>query len=77
MICPLIHIPNHMSSHTHTQSHILSHTHTLITCPSHTHTSVISPPPTPQSHPSQFQSQSLPLPYHIIMCTYLVPYEAI
>ena len=76
--CPLMHIPNHLSSHTHTQSHVLSHTHTLITsstshtltqshilsytypitCPaSHTHTSVISPhPPTPQSHPSQFQS---------------------
>ena len=27
-VSSLIHLPNHMSSHTHTQSRILSHTHT-------------------------------------------------
>ena len=62
IMCPLIHIPNHMSSHTHTQLHILSHTHTLTaSSTSHTHT---------QSHIlSHTHTQPHILPYtYLITC---------
>ena len=71
--------PNHILYLSYTYS--ITHTHTQSHVPSHTHTSRYIPTsPTPQSHPSQFQScitQSLPLPYHIIVRTYLVLYKAI
>ena len=64
----LIHIPNHMSSHTHTQLHIiLSHTHTLTaSSTSHTHTQshILSHTHT-QSHVPSYTYPTTCPPIHI------------
>ena len=63
--CPLIHIPNHMSSHTHTQPHILSHTHTQSRVLSYTYPTTC---PLSYTYPNHilYLSYTYPITYPLI-----------